>query len=493
MQRRTGPNPTRLNPVKGTPFSFQTFGRPGLLECNTRTERAKPKTPTPPAQYTPRTVAEDRLDVIGHSITLAHDKPAWLRDRLEWFQDQKFGLLLHWGPYALWDCCESWPLSPGDDWARNDNMVCWTSRNKDLDRFQQDYWALNKEFNPARFDPEAWAEAVADSGIRYVSLTAKHHDGFCMWDTQETDYKITGPDSPFPVDVYKSFCAAFQKRGLGISVYFSKADWHSTAYWSPNAPIVSRQANTAGTPLWDEFVRFTHAQIRELMTGYGKVDVLWLDAGWVKKELGEDLDMPGMIGMARELQPGLIVANRTVGDEFEDFITPEHQIPEEPLDVPWESCLCMGTSWKYAGPEVFRPVGEILRMLIEIVSKGGNFLVGFGPTPEGQFPEDAIARLKEIGAWMRVNGDAIYGTRAIAPYSEPGIRFTQKGSRIYAFLIDDSSQTLTTLRPSTGAELMLLGYKSPVEWEELEGGCHFTLPEGIDHLPRPLALFFDRL
>jgi alpha-L-fucosidase len=431
------------------------------------------------------------LDVIAHTTALAHAKPAWLHERLEWFQDQKFGLLLHWGPYSLWDCCESWPLSPGDDWARNDNMECWTSRGKDLARFQRDYWALNREFNPTQFDPESWAADIAEAGIRYVSLTAKHHDGFCMWDTQETDYKITGPESPYPVDVYKGFCTAMQQRGLGVSVYFSKADWHSPAYWSPEAPVTTRQANTVGTPQWEEFKRFTHAQIRELMTGYGPVDVLWLDAGWVKAESGEDLDMPRMIGMARELQPGLIVANRTVGDEFEDFITPEHQIPEAPLDQPWESCLCMGTSWKYAGPEVFRPVGEILRMLIEIVSKGGNFLIGFGPTPEGEFPAGARERLREIGAWMRVNGEAIYGSRAIAPYCEGGVRFTLRAGRAYAFLVEEGADRLGSLRPGLGAELRLLGCEAPVPWREEAGACVFTLPAGADHLPQPLVLEFE--
>lgn len=439
-------------------------------------------------------MAEDRQDVIAHSASLTHEKPDWLTQRLEWFQDQKFGLLLHWGPYALWDCCESWPLSPGDDWARNDNMKCWTSRGKDLARFQADYWALNKQFNPVDYDPEAWADAVANSGIRYVSLTAKHHDGFCMWDTSETNYKITGPDSPFHgdprSDVYKGFCDAFQRRGLGISVYFSKADWHSPAYWSPDRPVTTRQANTAGTPLWDEFVRFTHAQIRELMTGYGKIDVLWLDAGWVKKERDEDLDMHGMIGMARELQPGLIVANRTVGDEYEDFITPEHQIPDEPLDQPWESCLCMGTSWKHEEGEVFRPVGEILRMLIEIVSKAGNFLIGFGPTPQGTFPSGALERLKEIGAWMKINGEGIYGTRAIAPYSEDGIRFTRKDGQVFAFLVDEDARALRSLRPSSGAPLVMLGSDEPLVWQEEEGVCRFELPDGIDDLPRPLTLKF---
>jgi len=438
-------------------------------------------------------MSEPRQDVIAHSESLKHEKPEWLKERLEWFQDQKFGLLLHWGPYSLWDCCESWPLSPGDDWARNDNMKCWTSRGKDLARFQADYWALNKEFNPVKYDPEAWAEAVKESGIRYVSLTAKHHDGFCLWDTKETAYKITGPESPFHddprADLYKAFCSSMQTRGLGVSVYFSKADWHSPAYWSPAASVTTRQANTSGTPLWDEFVRFTHAQIRELMTHYGKIDVLWLDAGWVKKERDEDLDMDGMIAMARELQPGLIVANRTVGDEFEDFITPEHQIPDEPLDLPWESCLCMGTSWKFEDGEVFRPVGEILRMLIEIVSKGGNFLIGFGPTPEGEFPSGALERLKEIGAWMKINGEAIYGTRAIHPYSEEGVRFTQKAGKVYAFLVDEEVRHLKRLRPVEGNKIKLLGRQEEVAWNPLNGV--FALPSSVDNLPKPLTLCFD--
>jgi len=151
----------------------------------------------------------------------------------------------------------------------------------------------------------------------------------------------------------------------------------------------------------------------------------------------------------------------------------------------------MGTSWKYAEGEVFRPVGEILRMLIEIVSKGGNFLIGFGPTPDGEFPAGALERLKEIGAWMKINGDAIYGTRAIAPYFEAGVRFTQKGERVYAFLVDESATELQSRQPSAGGELRLLGHHSPVAWTQEAGICRFTLPNGIDHLPRPLTLSFE--
>jgi alpha-L-fucosidase len=435
----------------------------------------------------------ERLDVIQHSQSSASDKPDWLRERLEWFQDLKFGLILHWGPYALWDCCESWPISPGDGWARNDGMECWTSRDKDLTRFQRDYWALNREFNPVSFQPDRWAELAARAGIRYAAMTTKHHDGFCMWDTKTTDYRITGPECPFHddprTDVFKGFCDAFQRRGIAISAYFSKADWHSPLYWSPDRPVVDRQANTAGGPEWDRFVEYTHEQIRELMMGYGRIDVLWLDAGWVKPERDEDLDMPTMIGMARELQPGLIVADRTVGGDFEDFVTPEHTIPDGPLDGPWESCLCMAENWKYHPRDVYRSTAEILRMLIDVVSKGGNLLLGVGPTPEGEFPPQAVERLEEIAAWMDVNSEAIHGTRAIAPYSEGTMRFSQKDGFAYAFLLDPKVRTLSTLVPSSGSELRLLGHGEPLSYFREGTGVRFELPS--TSLPYPLALKFE--
>jgi alpha-L-fucosidase len=441
-------------------------------------------------------MSADRQDVIAHSQGSGGEKPEWLKERLEWFQDQKFGLILHWGTYALWDCCESWPLSPGDEWARNDDMECWTSRGKDIDPFQRDYWALNKQFNPVNYDPKIWAELAAEAGIKYVSLTTKHHDGFCMWDTKTTDYKITGPDCPFHTDpradVFKGLCDAFQAKGMAISAYYSKADWHTETYWDKSKPITTRQANTSGTPVWDEFVKFSHEQIRELMTNYGKIDILWLDAGWVKKERNEDLDMGGMAAMARELQPGLIIANRTVGDDFEDFITPEHQIPDEPLDQPWESCLCMAENWKYHPRDKYRPTSEILKMLIEIVSKGGNFLLGVGPTPEGEFTPQAVERLKEIGVWMKFNSQAIHGTRAIAPYSDGAVKFTRKGDQIFVFLMDEESMAYSALAPKAGDEVRLLGCDKPTDWRlDDQGRVQIELPAEADSLPRPLVLTYE--
>lgn len=425
-----------------------------------------------------------RKDVIAHQTGVAGPKPGWLKDRLEWFQDQKFGLILHWGIYSLWDCCESWPLSPGDEWARADDMECWTSRGKDLELFQKDYWALNKQFNPVNFDPSAWAKLFRHSGAKYVAFTTKHHDGFCMWDTETTDYKLGGPGSPYKGDVFKGLCEALHEEELGVSAYFSKADWHCPDYWSPDFPVVDRQANTVKDPIrWKRFVDYTHKQIRELMTGYGKIDVLWLDAGWVKDE--EDIDMEGMVAMARKLQPGLIVANRTVGDAFEDFITPEHQIPDEPLPQPWESCLCMAQNWKYHPRDTYKPTIEILRMLVEIISKGGNFLLGVGPTPEGEFTAEAVQRLNELGDWFAINGEAVYGTRAISPYQEGDVRFTQKDGYVYAFTESESIE-LKALRP-IAQEIELLGWDGPIDAVMKDKSVVLTVPKDTTALPRPFV------
>jgi alpha-L-fucosidase len=195
--------------------------------------------------------------------------------------------------------------------------------------------------------------------------------------------------------------------------------------------------------------------------------------------------MEGMAAMARELQPGLIIANRTVGDAYEDFITPEHQIPDEPLDSPWESCLCMGGSWKYEVHDRPRPTAEILEMLVDTVSKGGNLLLGIGPTPSGEIGPEFLRGLEEVGEWMKVNSEAIHGSRAINPYREGSTRFTQKQDFVYAFLLDHSQVTLTTLQPPPGAELRLLGSDEAVSVRTEPNATHLSLPPSSGALPQP--------
>lgn len=442
-------------------------------------------------------LAEARGDVIEQAgaDAVAADKPAWLRERLEWFQDLRFGLILHWGPYCQWNCCESWPLVPEDDWARGDDLDCWVERGRDIERFQRDYWALNRTFNPTEFDPGAWADTAKAAGMKYVVFTTKHHDGFCMWDTATTDYRVTHPDCPFAADpradIVREVFDAFRSRGLRIGCYFSKSDWHSPHYWSRDYPFVHRNPNyntAEHLELWAGFVRFVHAQIRELMSRYGPIDILWLDGGQVRPPQ-QDIDMAGLAAMVRELQPGLIIADRTVGGEYEDFVTPEHSIPDAPLPVPWESCLTLGSGWKWSpGGMTYKPTAQVVRELVEIVSKGGNLLLGVGPTTAGTFDAGSTEGLLAIGRWMDVNGEAIYNTRPIAPYREGDVYYTSKAGSAYAiaFVADGTRElVLRALRPKAGSRVELLGHPEPLTWRTHGDEVVVALP---DRLPSEYAV-----
>ncbi|MBL8992989.1 MAG: alpha-L-fucosidase, partial [Spirochaetia bacterium] len=320
--------------------------------------------------------AESRDDIINHShpAEYSSEQPQWLRDRLKWFTGLKFGIIVHWGPYSQWDCYESWPLVPADAWARPEGLVEWNERDRDLTRFQKDYWELNRTFNPESFKPEEWAELFRNAGAKYVALTTKHHDGFCLWDTRTTVYRITHLSCPYSQNprsnVIREAFAAFRSSGLAVSCYFSKSDWKHPSYWSPDFPVTDRNPNydTGKNPeRWESFVRFVHEQIRELMSDYGKIDLLWLDGGQVRPPK-QDIRMNEIARMAREFQPDLIIADRTVGGEFENIITPEGHIPEEPLGVPWEACIPLGKNWKYVSNESHKSTGELIRMLVETVS-----------------------------------------------------------------------------------------------------------------------------
>jgi len=433
-------------------------------------------------------MTDKRGDIIGHSEgsgTGVAGKPPWLQERLAWFQDLRFGLFLHWGVYCQWDCCESWPLVEEDTWARPDHLKCWTERDRDFERFTRDYRALNRTFNPVDFDPTVWADAALSAGMKYVTFTTKHHDGFCMWDTATTQYRVAGRDCPFHADersdIVRHVFDAFRVRDMAISCYFSKSDWHCPYYWSPGRPARTRNPNfdTHAEPeLWEQFVQYTHRQLEELMTGYGPIDVLWLDGGQVRPP-NQDIRMHEIAAMGRRHHPGLIMADRTVGNEFEDLITPEQTIPDEPLEVPWESCLTMGNSWKYVPDDEYKSTARLLRMLVEIVAKGGNLLLGVGPTPEGTLPPDALTRLSDTGAWMAVNGEAIHGTRPIAPYSEGEVFYTAKGGEVYAIVFGDPAPgevVLQALRPRPGEPVHVLGGEGPAICQDTGDAIRVALP-----------------
>ncbi len=378
--------------------------------------------------------------VHNYSTEKHYVKPADRRvlAKLEWFQDQKLGLMMHWGPYSQLGIVESWALSDGDaDWSRDG--IDWEITGEEL---KKTYFGLNKTFNPVRFEPEKWADLAKEAGMRYFLFTTKHHDGFCMYDSQYSDYKITAPDCPFHTHKYADICAhlfeSFRKRGIGISVYFSKADWHVDSYWKDDTPRGKFKYRgpsyrpSENPEEWERFVTFTQNQIRELATNYGRIDAMWFDAGWVRPENGQDIRLGEVIEEVRKIQPGMLCADRTVGGPYENYVTPEQCVPEDYLPIPWESCITLGTSFSFRYEDDYKSPRDVINLLADIVVKGGNLAINVGPQPDGRIPAGAIKSLKGIGAWMKEYGDAIYGTRACAPYKKDGIGFTKKKDTVYA-------------------------------------------------------------
>jgi alpha-L-fucosidase len=418
----------------------------------------------------------------------AQEKSQRLRQRLEWFQDQRFGLFLHWGAYSQMGCIESWPLVWADRKWSNPTI----QTKEEMTEFRRKYFALNKTFNPTAFDPGVWAKAAKRAGMKYVVFTTKHHDGFSMFDTRMTDYRVTAPDCPFSrnprANIAKEVFNTFRKEGFGIGAYFSKSDWHSPYYWRPERFPQDRNPNydTLEEPeRWGKFVDFVHGQIKELMTGYGKIDILWMDGGQVRPPK-QDIQMDKLAAMARGYQPDLIMVNRTAKDAYEDYRTPEQEVPDKPLDYVWESCLTMGKQWSYKPGDQYKSTNELIHLLVDVVSKGGNLLLNIGPQPDGQLPAEAMARLTEIGDWMTVNAEAIHGTRPVAPYKEGKVALTRKGNTTYAIYMADDGETalparvtLTSLAVKAGTPVQLLGTSARLRWTKDGAGSVIEIPEAI--------------
>ena len=373
------------------------------------------------------------------------------------------------------------------------------------------YEGLKTTFNPTKFDPGKWAAAAADAGMRYVVFTTKHHDGFSMFDTHQTDYKVTSLETPFHTnpraDVTKAVFDAFRQKGLGVGAYFSKPDWHSDDYWWRRFATPDRNVNydPAKYPeRWQQYKDFTYNQIEELMTGYGPIDILWLDGGWVrpnaagrpawaKSPYDQDVDMPRIASMARRHQPGIIVVDRAVPGPYENYRTPEQEVPEKPLDYPWETCMTMATSWSYVPNDTYKPAGRLIHLLVDVVSKGGNFLLNIGPGPDGEWHAAAYDRLREIGAWMKVNGEAIYGSKPIAPYAKSAIRYTQSkdGRTVFAVYLAGDAEvrppaeiTIEGVRPKTGGTIRLLGASNvALPWRLTGDSIIVLVPESIRSNP----------
>jgi alpha-L-fucosidase len=386
-----------------------------------------------------------------HTASLNYTVPtdAKVREKLADWKKIKFGLLMHWGTYSQWGVVESWSICPEDEG--------WTQRrgpySADWYTYLKAYENLQTTFNPVKFNPERWAAAAKDAGMKYVVFTTKHHDGFCMFDSKETDYKITGSKSPFAnnpkANVAKEVFSAFRNQGFMTGAYFSKPDWNTKDYWWRYFPPKDR--NVSYDPKkypqrWEDFKSFTYNQIQELMTGYGTMDILWLDGGWVRPKSSidttvewqrtithnQDIDMPKIAAMARTHQPGLLVVDRTVHGEYENYVTPEQQVPATYLPYPWESCITLGNSWSYVPGDQYKSSRKVIHMLTDIISKNGNLLLNVGPGPDGEWDSLAYNRLEAIGKWMKINGEAVYESEADPNLPRQGKwAFTRKGTSVY--------------------------------------------------------------
>lgn len=334
----------------------------------------------------------------------------------QWFPQARYGMFIHWGPYA--------------QYSRGEQVLF----REHLDQTEYEQNACG--WNPTAFDATAWAETAVRGGMKYAVLTTRHHDGYCLWDSKLTDYTSVqqAPQRDFVAD----YVAAFRKAGLKVGLYYSLADWRIPAYW--NGPHNDPQG-------WASFRDYVHGQVCELLSNYGKIDVIWFDGAW--PQTAQEWHSAELVQKIRSLQPEILINNRLGVDSpasdqpgsvvpstgrsphLGDFGTPEHEIRAE--DRLWESCQV--TTWRLWGHtrgERWRPADFLLDMLVESASKGGNLLLNVGPDADGRLPDEFVERIEAIGDWLAVHGEAIYGVEAgeVCEFITYG-RQTRSGNNLY--------------------------------------------------------------
>ncbi len=343
-----------------------------------------------------------------------------------WFVNARFGMFIHWGLYALA--------------ARHE----WVKHREEMD--DAAYQKYFDHFNPDLYDPREWARIAREAGMKYVVLTTKHHDGFCWWDSALTDYKSTR--TPYGQDLLRPFVDAFRAEGLRIGFYHSLIDWHH-----PDFPIdaVHPQRNHPDAHKLNEqrdirkYAAYLHGQVRELLTQYGPVDIMWFDFSYPEREYRglrgkgrDDWQSASLLQMVRELQPNVIVNNRLdLPPESVDFYTPEQYQPRGWFNVNgkpvvWETCQTFSGSWGYYRDEhTWKSPEQLIQLLINSVSTGGNLLLNVGPTARGTFDERAVNALAVYRDWMREHARSIYGCTMSQFVAPPDCRFTQQDQRLY--------------------------------------------------------------
>lgn len=441
--------------------------------------------------------AADANPDLDLSAEYTPPREADVRAHLDQWQDLKFGMIIHWGLYAVPGIVESWSIcSEDEDWIPRDSTM-------DYNAYKQWYWNLNKEFNPRQFNPDQWAASAKKAGMKYVVFTTKHHDGFAMYDTKYSEFSISkGPFADHPkADVAKYVFEAFRNQNMMIGAYFSKPDWHSQDYWWNRYATPDRHVNytiTNHPQRWNDFKQFVYNQINEITSNYGKIDILWLDGGWVRAPK-EDIGMDNIARMARRNQPGLIIVDRTVTGEYENYRTPEKMIPEKQLPYPWETCMPLSKDWGFVPGAVFKSPDVIISTLIEVVAKGGSLLLGVGPTPEGVIEPEVTKILDEIGNWLKNNGEAIYNTRNTPIYHDENVWFTASKDKLttYAIVRPEGPMPATISwhgnLPAKGAKMVLLADKSVIKYKISGDSVIVTVPKSVRAKGKPFAVAFKTM
>jgi alpha-L-fucosidase len=343
-----------------------------------------------------------------------------------WFVHDRLGLFIHWGIYAL---------PARHEWVKNRELIS-----------DEDYQKYFDHFDPDLYDPALWAREATNAGMRYFVVTTKHHDGFCLWDSALTDYKA--PNTPARRDLLRPMVDAFRAEGLRVGFYHSVIDWHHPEF--PLDGLHPQRDDVAFREAQQhrdirKYAAYLHGQTRELLTQFGKIEVMWFDFsysqrdwGWSKGKGKNDWQSEQLMGMVRELQPGIIVNDRLeIGG---DLKTPEQYQPRgwltvEGKPVVWEACQTLNGSWGYDRDNLaWKSVDMLVGMLVDTVSKGGNLLLNVGPNARGAFEPRAIERLRGIGEWMRLHSRSIYGCTASDFAPPPDCRYTQNGNRLYLHL-----------------------------------------------------------
>ena len=396
--------------------------------------------------------------------------------RMAWWRDARFGLFIHWGLYAI----------PAGRFGEETDYGEWILESAQIP--VSEYERFVRRFDPVDFDADLWVALAKDAGMRYVVITSKHHDGFCLFDSDATDYDVAS--TPFGRDVLRELAAACERAGLSMCWYHSIMDWHHPDYL-PRRGWEGRSAEGAD---FDRYVEYLSHQVEELLTRYGPIGVMWFDGEWEATwtpELGHEL-----YDLCRGLQPDVIVNNRvgkgrggmagmTADDSYAgDFGTPEQEIPAEGLPgVDWEACMTMNRHWGFnALDDDWKSTEELVRMLVDSASKGGNFLLNVGPTARGTIPEASVERLRGIGRWMRTNAEAIHGTSASPleglPWGRATVRRSADGARLYLHVFEwptDGLLAVPNLGSLPGRAALLADPARPIAITRGETGVTLAL------------------